>query len=109
MPNGCILGDLFLLQILHETNQSLSRLTQAITIYPEKLVNLKGIKREILNRPKVQAQIAEWQEAIGQDARLVVRASGTEALIRVSACAKDQSVVDTYIEKVVALLKSEEE
>ena len=103
-----IMNALFLLQILHETNQSLSQLTQAITIYPEKLVNLKGIKREVLNLPIVQSQIAKWQEAIGQDARLVVRASGTEALIRVSACAKDQSTVDTYIEKVVALLKSQE-
>lgn len=102
------LNALFLLKIVQESGKSLAELTQKIVSYPEKLVNLKNMDRAILQKINVKSTILQYQTELGDDARIIVRASGTEPLIRVSICAKEQQIVDSYIDKIVTLLRKEE-
>ena len=44
---------------------------------------------------------------VGEEGKVILRASGTENLIRLTVSAKDQKVVDKYIEELSSLIISE--
>lgn len=60
--------------------------------------------RQVLARPHVRAAIEEVQENLGGDMRLVVRPSGTEALIRVMVEGRDRQRVAQIMARVEDLI-----
>ncbi|MFN2459849.1 MAG: phosphoglucosamine mutase [Candidatus Velthaea sp.] len=55
----------------------------ALTVYPQVLVNVRVANKDVLERARVLAAIADTERALGTDGRLLVRPSGTEPLIRI--------------------------
>ena len=86
--DGLLVG-VYLLKILEELNTTLSELVSNVELYPFKLTNIKGIDKKVLTLPQVQSKIASIQERLGSHSLLLVRASGTEALIRVTISSKN--------------------
>ncbi len=75
------------LQVLHAIRgrgQSLAELTRELTLYPQVLVNVR-VEREfdLRNNPRVQSAVAETERLLNGDGRVLLRASGTEPVIRV--------------------------
>lgn len=109
MPNILSTGDgvlvaMTLLKIMTEENKTLHQLLEGITMYADKMINLKVEDKTIINTKEVQDKIKEV-ETILQDCKVIVRASGTENLIRVSVMAQTMTLVDKYIEELVNLIK----
>ncbi len=101
-----ILSSLFLLSILLDSKMTLADLTKDIVIYPDRMVNLKVFDKTVAKKDEVVNKVKEVNSFLGNEGLVIVRASGTENLVRVSCCAKTSELVDKYIEEFVKLITS---
>lgn len=93
---------------MKETGQPLSELASDVTLYPQKLVNIKvADKNAMMENPALQTKIEEVEKQMAGDGRVLVRPSGTESIIRVMAEAKTEELVDTYVDSIVAVVNQE--
>ena len=69
--------------------------------------NLRGFDRSVLDLPAVVAGLAAIESALAGKGRLLVRASGTENLLRVMVEADDTVLVDSTIDEIILLIKAE--
>lgn len=119
-PNGHILfydysntddGILVALQVLNmmkETNNTLSELTNFIKIYPEILVNIKvSEKKPFEKMPEVQKRIIESEKKLSSNGRIFVRYSGTENLARVLVEAETQDFAEKIANEIADEIKKE--
>ena len=86
--------------------ETLSRLAEPVTIYPQVLINVRvRDKKAAQDDPAVQAAVRAVADELGDTGRILVRESGTEPLVRVMVEAPDreqcrilaQGVVDVII------------
>ncbi|QEA50443.1 phosphoglucosamine mutase [Leuconostoc lactis] len=102
-----LLTALQLLYVMKETGKKLSELAAEVRIYPQKLVNIPvADKIAIQQDPAVIAKIAEVEMKMAGDGRVLVRASGTESLLRVMAEAPTVEQVDEYVEEIAAVVRA---
>lgn len=101
-----MLNAAYLLMILQTTNQTIESLSKAITWYPDKLVNLRGMDRNLVKHPEIQALVSSIEQELGKYGKILVRASGTEPLIRISCSARTNELVEHYIDVVKQKLQS---
>ncbi|WP_320677526.1 phosphoglucosamine mutase [Prochlorococcus sp. MIT 1300] len=82
-------------------------LDQSFTPFPQKLVNIhvpnKSIRRGWSNCQPLNEAILNAKEAMGNEGRVIVRASGTQPLIRVMVEASDSGLVDSFSSKIACL------
>lgn len=98
-----------LASIVHRTGKPLSELATAMTHFPQVLLNVPVAHRELLSGSGTIASAVRAAEAdLGASGRVLVRASGTEPLVRVMVEAADllraRQVADSLAEVVVAEL-----
>ena len=102
-----ILTSLKLMEVILEKKTTIGTLASEVKIYPQLLQNLRVTDKEIvLNHPDVLAAEKEVEEALGSDGRILVRASGTEPLLRVMVEAESQELCNKYVKKVIDAMKS---
>lgn len=85
-----------LTKIMKETGKTLSELAAEVTIYPQKLVNIRvenSMKDKSMEVPAIAAIIEKMEAEMAGNGRILVRPSGTEPLLRVMAEADRKSVV----------------
>jgi len=104
-----LIAALQMLQLLVQTGQPASQLFQAFAPNHQKLRNLKGIEREVLARPAVVDRLAAIEAEIAGKARILVRPSGTESLIRVMVESADEAHLDAVMREIIFLIESESE
>jgi phosphoglucosamine mutase len=86
----------------------LSRLRTVMTRYPQVLVNVPVKDKGLLGASSaVAAAISEAEETLGESGRVLVRASGTEPLVRVMAEAADSSAAAIVVERLVEVVRTE--
>lgn len=101
-----LLSGLMLLSVLKEKNAKLSELARQMQRFPQVLVNSKvNDKDKIMNSDLINSKIAEVQNYLGKDGRILVRPSGTEPLIRVMLEGSDHDVLVKLAEEVIAAVK----
>ena len=62
---------------------TLAELASVMTVYPQVLVNVKDVDRSRVGDPVVAQAVVDAERALGESGRVLLRASGTEALVRV--------------------------
>ncbi len=100
-----------LLSVIHRSGtQRVSALVGMCERYPQILVNVpvdsKEKKEQIMAAPDLQEAIARTEEELSGNGRVLVRPSGTEALIRVMVEAKHQSTAQAQAEKLANIIKN---
>lgn len=103
-----VLNAWYLLKILNYYQTKLSCLKKEVNYYPDKLVNIKNIDKNIASDPKIIELVKHYQNVLSSDGKVLVRASGTEPLIRVSVSAKTNELVDEIINDIVNKIKNKE-
>jgi len=73
---------------------TLAKLASALVVAPQVLVNVRTPNKTVLNELPVRAAIARVEAELATDGRVLVRASGTEPLIRVMIEGDDQQRID---------------
>ncbi len=74
-----------LTKIMKETGKTLSELAAEVTIYPQKLVNIRvenSMKDKSMEVPAIAAIIEKMESEMAGNGRILVRPSGTEPLLR---------------------------
>lgn len=100
-----ILTAITLADILVETKNIASALTAGLDIFPQKLKNIKvADKNRIMGDEKVKEYIEKTNEQFDGNGRLLLRASGTEPLIRIMVEAQDEAACDECIAKTEKML-----
>ncbi|MDQ7090680.1 MAG: phosphoglucosamine mutase [Methylococcales bacterium] len=98
------------LQILTEIQQTgldLHTLKQGMQKYPQVLLNIKVARRvNPLEIPAIQKAVVAVEKALGHDGRVLLRASGTEPLIRVMVEGKDMKKVNDYAQQLADEVKN---
>lgn len=90
-----IMTSLRIMEVLREEKEPLSELARPVTLYPQALINV-GVKdkHEATNGARVQEAIAHAEQELAGNGRILVRASGTEPLVRVMVEAPSQEQAD---------------
>ena len=81
-----ILTSLRIMEVLRAEREKLSELTRPVTLFPQQLINVRVTDKEAaMQSPKVNDAVAAAEKFLEGNGRVLVRASGTEPLVRVLA------------------------
>ena len=101
-----ILTSLMVMETVIESKKSLGALCSEVVIYPQLLKNVRvNDKEEAMNHPAVLKAIEKAKEELGDEGRILVRASGTEPVIRVMVEAASDEVCAKYVYDVIAEMR----
>ncbi len=90
-----ILTGLHLVAEMARTGKSLHDLAAVMTVYPQVLVNVRGVDHHALGSDSVIAHaVAAAEATLGDTGRVLLRPSGTEPMVRVMVEAEHQHVAD---------------
>ena len=90
-----ILTGLHLVAEMARTGKTVAELASVMTVYPQILVNVRGVNHKGLGDDEVIAQAVRAAESeLGDTGRVLLRPSGTEPMVRVMVEAADQPTAD---------------
>jgi phosphoglucosamine mutase len=100
-----LLAALQVLTVLKEADKPMSALARQFEPVPQLLENVRFASGKPLESSKVKAVIADAEQRLNGSGRIVVRASGTEPLIRIMAEGDDETVVRQVVKEIVGAVK----
>jgi len=103
-----LLTALQLISKLKKSGKSASELASFMKRYPQVLINVSGVAKEKLASNQVITKaVSDVEKKLSDKGRVLLRASGTEALIRVMIEAEDHSLAQELASELATLVKSE--
>ena len=97
-------GIISALQVLHALRDSKLNLREAtcdIKLFPQRLINVRIAKGfNYLSNRSIQTIVQQAENDLNSEGRVLLRASGTEPLIRVMVEGSNQKKVDSWAEKI---------
>ena len=98
------------LQVLARSGKKASQLAAICPSYPQVLINVEvphsgGVKERIMESRELADAVEREEGILGEGGRVLVRSSGTEALIRVMVEAKTGQIAQETAERLVNLIK----
>ena len=103
-----ILTSIKLMEVLLEEKKSLKDCLSDYRKFPQVLENVRVTDKALAeNNPAVQSAVKKVEEKLGDTGRILLRASGTEPLIRVMVEAEKEELCREYAEEVIAVMKKE--
>ena len=101
-----ILTSVKMMEAMIAQKKTLSELAAPCVMYPQVLKNVKvKNKADAQNDPDVQKAVKEVADKLGDTGRILVRESGTEAVIRVMVEAKDPQTCEILVNDVVKVIE----
>ncbi|TQL48901.1 phosphoglucosamine mutase [Homoserinimonas aerilata] len=102
-----ILTGLHLAAELTRTGKTLAELATVMTVYPQEMINVRGVDRERLaGSAEVAAAVAEWEAKLGDNGRVLLRPSGTEPMVRVMVEAADEETAKRAAEELAEAVRT---
>ena len=94
-----------ILAVMQSTGRKLSDLAAGMPKYPQTMVNVKVEKRMNPDDSAIiQKAVVAAEKELAETGRIVLRASGTEAVIRVMVEGQDEQVVNDLAQKLAAVV-----
>ena len=100
-----LLSALQVLAVLKESDQPMSTLARQFEPVPQLLENVRFAGGKPLEDARVKAAVADAEQRLKGNGRLLVRASGTEPLIRIMADGDDARLVSQVVKELVSAVK----
>ncbi|MCP2030044.1 phosphoglucosamine mutase [Okibacterium sp. HSC-33S16] len=101
-----ILTGLHLVSEMARTGKTAAELASVMTVYPQILVNVRGVDREAIHKDEVLAEAVRSAETeLGETGRVLLRPSGTEQLVRVMVEAADQTTADRLAHRIADVVR----
>jgi phosphoglucosamine mutase len=102
-----LIAALQVLAVLVQSGKPMSALARQFEPVPQRLENVRFAKGgKPLENDKVKAAIADAEAKLNGSGRVLVRASGTEPLIRVMAEGDDKALVDQLVKDIAGAVKA---
>ncbi len=86
-----VLTGLHLCAEMARTGKSLAELASVMTVFPQTLINVRGVSRSRATDADVVAAVEVASAALGDSGRVLLRPSGTEPMVRVMVEAASQA------------------
>lgn len=103
-----LLTGIQLVSIMKATGKKLSELAGEMTIFPQRLVNVRVTdKHAVTQNEKVAAIIAEVEAEMTGNGRVLVRPSGTEPLVRVMVEAATEEACEAFVNRIADVVRAE--
>ena len=97
-----------ILALLKESGKKASQVFSACPRYPQVLINVpvadNDVKKAAMASPLLAQAVAREEEALGDEGRVLVRPSGTEALMRVMVEARSQETAQETAQRLADLI-----
>lgn len=88
------------------SGKKLSELTSIVETYPQVLINVAGVdKTKVDSDSELQSLVAQAAAELGESGRILLRASGTEALVRVMVEAKEMGDAQGWAERIAVVVE----
>jgi phosphoglucosamine mutase len=102
-----IVAALQVLAYIYQTGKNLHELKSGMQKYPQVLVNVKVAKKVNPSEiPAIQKAVTAVEQVLGNNGRVLLRASGTEPLIRVMVEGVDEKIVSTLANQLAEDVKN---
>lgn len=102
-----LVSALQVLGVMKKTGRSLAELSSGMRKFPQVLLNVKVAKRfDPSTVPSVQQAVQKIEKRMGGDGRVVLRASGTEPVIRVMVEGKGESATRAAATELAEVVKA---
>jgi phosphoglucosamine mutase len=100
-----IVSALQVLQACVRSGKTVAQLLEGVTLFPQTLINVRLSPDQDWKSNKALASETQRIEAeLGDSGRVLIRASGTEPLVRVMVEARDAAQADSYAQRLAATL-----
>jgi len=88
------------------TGKSLQELAAQMKTYPQVLINVKGVDRSRVDSDQgLKDIVSEAEKDLGATGRVLLRASGTEALVRVMVEAADEGTAHSWADRIARVVE----
>lgn len=98
---------LMLLAALDRLGMSMADLVDLVVPFPQRLVAIPADRSALEGSERIRDEVAAAEAKLGRDGRIVVRASGTEPVVRVMVEAADAAVCADVCNHLVEIVQTE--
>jgi phosphoglucosamine mutase len=98
---------LMLLAALATLEMSMAELADLIVPFPQRLVAVRADRAALKDADRVWEEVSAAEAKLGRDGRIVLRASGTEPVVRVMVEAEDAALCDDLCNHLVGIVQAE--
>ncbi len=101
-----LLTGLHLVAEMARQKKSMAELASIMTVYPQVMINVKGVDKDrVSDHAVVQDAVRAVEAELGSSGRVLLRKSGTESLVRVMVEAQDAGSAHAHAESLAAVVK----
>jgi phosphoglucosamine mutase len=101
-----ILTGLMIAAEVKRTGKTLQELAAQMKTYPQVLINVKGVDRSRVESDQgLKDIVSEAERDLGATGRVLLRASGTEALVRVMVEAADEGTAHSWADRIARVVE----
>ncbi len=102
-----LISALQVLAVMKRTGLPLAELTAAMPKFPQVMINVRVKQRvDPAHNPSIQAAMARVEKALGDTGRVVLRASGTEPVIRVMVEAREERAAQAFADELAEAVRA---
>jgi phosphoglucosamine mutase len=100
-----LLTGLHIVAEMARQGKTLAELASLMTVYPQVLVNVRGVDRDGVTDEGVQEAVTASIADLGDSGRVLLRASGTEPLVRVMVEAASEEVARAHADRLADVVR----
>ncbi len=102
-----LVSALQVLGIMKQTGRSLAELAAGMQKFPQVMINVRVAQRfDPMTRASVQAAVGRIEKKLGDEGRVVLRASGTEPVIRVMVEGREEALTRAMATELAEVVKA---
>ncbi|MFT7127397.1 MAG: phosphoglucosamine mutase [Pseudoalteromonas tetraodonis] len=103
--DGCVAA-LDVLSVIQATGRSLTELASEMPQFPQTTINIDVVNAvDVSSDPDIQTAKLAAETALGNRGRVILRASGTQPLVRVTVEAETVAMVEEHVTRLAAVVK----
>ncbi|MGV8969758.1 MAG: phosphoglucosamine mutase [Microbacteriaceae bacterium] len=103
-----ILTGLHIVAEMARTGRTLTELTDVMTVFPQVMINVRGVDHRALGgNAAIAAAVAAAEAELADSGRVLLRPSGTEPMVRVMVEAADQVTAQATAEKLAEVVRAQ--
>lgn len=102
-----LLTGLHLCAEMARQRKTLAELASIMTVFPQVLVNVRGVERSRATDADVLAAVSAASAALGDTGRVLLRPSGTELMVRVMVEASDEETAHRVADELAAVVRGD--
>lgn len=100
-----LLTGLHIVAEMARQKKTMAELASIMTVYPQVLVNVRGVDRDRVSDEVVQDAVRGAEAELGDSGRVLLRASGTEPLVRVMVEAASEQVARAHADRLSEVVR----